>query len=233
MDYCGTELEVFAEARRWKSYFRDWMFPYLGRNVLEVGAGFGATTAVLSAGPRRDWLCLEPNPSLLARLAGRIQRGELPDHIKARGGTIEDLDPGFGFDTILYIDVLEHIRDDRSEITRAARRLDRGGRLILLSPAFPILASAFDEAIGHYRRYTRATIHALTPGTCRLVRLAYLDSVGAAASLANRLLLRQGSPSGREILFWDRTMIPLSKILDPVLGRFWGRSILGVWERRR
>ena len=227
-NYGGAELEVFAKARRWKSYFSARLLPYLGRNVLEVGAGIGATTAVLGAGPGRAWLCLEPDPGLLSRITEKIRRAELPGNIRARAGFVSDLEESLLFDTILYIDVLEHIRDDRGELAQAARRLGRGGRLIVLSPAYPFLASPFDEAIGHYRRYTGRGLASLTPKDCRVLRLSYLDSTGAIASLANRLFLRQGLPTEKEILFWDRTMIPLSKILDPLLGYRLGRSILGV-----
>lgn len=62
------------------------------------------------------------------------------------------------FDTILYIDVLEHIADDRAELVEAARRLNPGGYLVVLSPAHQWLFTAFDAAIGHVRRYTAKSL---------------------------------------------------------------------------
>ena len=135
------------------------------------------------------------------------------------------------FDTILYIDVLEHIEDDRGEMSRAAELLAPRGTLIVLSPAFPLLFSEFDRSVGHYRRYTRASLAAVMPASLRQVRLRYIDSVGFMASLANRALLRQELPSRRQIALWDRVMIPVSRVLDPLLVHSFGRSILAVYER--
>jgi SAM-dependent methyltransferase len=146
-------------------------------------------------------------------------------------GTLRDLPPARLFDTILYIDVLEHIEDDRAEIRNAIDRLRPGGHVVVVAPAHGWLFTPFDAAIGHHRRYTRATLAALTPPSARIVESRYLDSVGLLASTANRLLLRQSMPTLRQILLWDRRMVPLSRLLDPVF--FWriGKSVVTVWVR--
>jgi hypothetical protein len=146
-------------------------------------------------------------------------------------GTTADVNPRSRFDTILYIDVLEHIEDDRAEVARAGELLAPGGTLIVLSPAFQQLYSEFDQSVGHYRRYTRASLAAVMPPSLHRVRLRYLDSVGFLASLSNRALLRQALPSRRQIAVWDRVMIPASRALDPLLARAFGRSVLAVYER--
>jgi hypothetical protein len=135
------------------------------------------------------------------------------------------------FDSIVYIDVLEHIEDDKSELAQAFHLLRPGGRLIVLAPALQALYSPFDKAIGHYRRYARKSLRSCTPPSSRLEKLAYLDCVGLIASGANRLILKQSSPSLRQILFWDKYMIPVSRILDPLIGHRLGKSILAVWVR--
>jgi hypothetical protein len=135
------------------------------------------------------------------------------------------------FDTLLYMDVLEHIEDDRGELARAAGMLSPGGHVIALSPAHNGLFTPFDKVIGHYRRYTRATLRALTPPTLKPVRIEYLDSVGLLASLANRLVLRQSMPTASQIAVWDKGMVRVSKLLDPLLGYNLGKSVLGVWKR--
>ena len=72
----------------------------------------------------------------------------------------------------------------------------------------------------------------MTPATLRPVKCFYLDSVGLCAALANRLLLRQSLPTLKQILFWDRTIIPVSRALDPLLGGALGKTVIGVWERK-
>lgn len=233
--YVGSELDLFAAAANWKAYVGRRVAPYLGRAVLEVGAGHGGTTRALvrhaRAGTAR-WVGLEPDPTLAARLAAAIAAGELPAYCEAAVGTLEDIRDRF--DTILYMDVLEHIADDRAELARAADRLEPGGHLVVLAPAHPWLFTPFDAAIGHFRRYTRATLRDAAPpeAPLGLARLDYLDSVGLLASLGNRLILKSALPTPRQIAVWDRLMVPLSTLLDPLTGRRLGKSVLGVWRRR-
>jgi SAM-dependent methyltransferase len=229
--YVGTELDLFAEARHWKRYFRSAFADRLVGDVLEVGAGIGETARHLLDGRQRSWLCLEPDERLATRLREWAAGGSVAPRPTVQIGTTLDVNPRSRFDTILYIDVLEHIEDDRGEMSRAAELLAPRGTLIVLSPAFPLLFSEFDRSVGHYRRYTRASLAAVMPASLRQVRLRYIDSVGFMASLANRALLRQELPSRRQIALWDRVMIPVSRVLDPLLVHSFGRSVVAVYER--
>src|ERR1039458_625005 len=107
------------------------------------------------------------------------------------------------FDTIIYIDVLEHIDNDREELNQAASHLRPGGHLIVLSPAHQRLFSPFDAAIGHFRRYNRPMLRAISPAGLRLERMRYLDCAGLILSAANMLLLRQTMPTKARLRFWD------------------------------
>ncbi|MEL6063912.1 MULTISPECIES: methyltransferase domain-containing protein [unclassified Methylobacterium] len=231
-EYVGTELELFAAARNWKRYWSDAIAPFVGGRVLDVGAGLGATADIFAKRTGIEaWTCLEPDGRFAAHLAARIASGGLPARTRARRGTLRDLDPAERFETILYIDVLEHIRDDQGELARAAGRLAPGGHLVVLSPAHPVLFSPFDGAIGHERRYTRASLRAAAPEGLRPVRLDYRDAAGFAASLGNRLLLRSAMPTPAQIAAWDRLLVPISRHLDAWLGFRAGKSVLGIWTR--
>ena len=230
--YVGDELDLFAAATNWKSYFRRRLLPYLGRSVLEVGAGFGGTTRLLCQGDFDRWVCLEPDAALAGRLADAVRRGELPACCRPEVGTIAQIPEGPDFDTVLYMDVLEHIEDDAGEVARAAKRLRPGGHVIALSPAHQWLFTPFDEAIGHFRRYTRKTFGALKSPDLDVVRLDYLDSVGMLASLGNRLVLNRSMPNPKQISAWDKLMVPVSKVVDPILGYSLGKSVFAVWRKR-
>jgi len=229
--YVGNELELFAEAVNWKRYFRSAIADRLVGDVLEVGAGIGETTRHLLDGRQRSWRCLEPDERLATRLQAWAESNDVAPRPTVQIGTTADVNPRSRFDTILYIDVLEHIDDDRAEVARAAELLAPGGTLIVLSPAFQQLFSEFDRSVGHYRRYTRTSLANVMPPSLRQVRLRYLDSVGFLASLSNRVLLGQSLPTRRQIAVWDRVMIPASRVLDPLLARAFGRSVLAVYER--
>jgi hypothetical protein len=230
--YVGSELDLFAAASNWKSYFRSHLQPYLGIEVLEVGAGLGGTTRLLCRGHEHRWICLEPDRELADRLARSVCEGKLPPQCEVQVGTLDQLRGQAPFDTLIYIDVLEHIEDDRGELARAAELLKPGGHVVALSPAHQWLYTPFDKAIGHCRRYTKKTLSALTPQTLELVRLHYLDSAGLLASLGNRLLLKRSMPSPRQIAVWDKCLVRLSRIADPLLAHSVGKSVVGVWRKK-
>ena len=233
--YPGRELELFAGAHRWKRYLAEEMAPFIGRRTLEVGAGIGGTTLPLARATKQKaavWVCLEPDPALARELRASIDRGVLPAACEVRCGDIRSVAERESYDTILYVDVLEHILDDRAELLRAASHLSAGGYLVVLSPAHRWLYSEFDSAVGHHRRYTRRSLRDVVPRELEQTRLRYLDSCGLLASLANRLLLKQALPSEREIAAWDRFLVGPSTWIDRLTGHRVGKSLLGVWRRR-
>ena len=226
--YAGTELELFQHARNWKAYYGRFIRPFLRGDVLEVGAGIGATTDVLCDGSQQRWVCLEPD----AALASRIAAERLPRCCEVMTGTTAAFPPAPLFDCILYIDVLEHVEDDRDELARAAALLREGGHLIVLAPAHQALYTPFDRAIGHYRRYNRRTLAAVMPPALERVASYDLDCAGMFLSLANRLLLRSSMPTLGQIVLWDRRFVPISRRLDPLLRYRFGKSVLEVRRKR-
>ncbi len=227
--YVGTELELFAAARNWKRYLRDVVRPEISGDVLEVGAGIGATTKVLSTGLETSWTCLEPDPSLAATLRHAVADLGIPPRVVT--GTVADLPREDRFDAILYIDVLEHIEHDAAEVHLAASHLKLGGRLVILCPAHQWLYSPFDKQIGHYRRYNANMMRALTIPGLKLRRVRYLDSAGYLLSLGNRLLLKAAMPTPAQIMTWDRLFVPMSRVMDTVTAGRVGKSVLAIWIR--
>lgn len=228
--YVGSELDLFAAANNWKEYWSSRVRPFVTGDVLEVGAGIGTNTPYLDRGGSQRWVCLEPDAQLTAQLSlnlGHDRRYEVVN------GTLQSLDASRQFDTIIYIDVLEHIEGDARELETAATRLRAGGRIIVLSPAHQTLFSPFDAAIGHFRRYDRPMMRSVSPPNLRLEQLFYLDSAGLALSAANKLFLRQSMPTKTQIGFWDSCVVPVSRVLDPCFFGAVGKSIVGIWQREK
>lgn len=231
-EYIGDELEVFQYAKNWKKYWGQRIKPYLGQTILEVGAGIGGTTQVLCHPDYALWLGIEPDAKMVDDLNARLAKGEFAPNCQFRVATVQTLAPDELFDSILYIDVLEHIEHDRQEVMDAIQHLKPNGYLIVLSPAFQFLYTPFDEAIGHYRRYTSAMMRDLTPDTAKLADVFYLDAVGMLASMGNLLFLRASQPSRAQIGFWDSVLVPISRIFDRLVGYRFGRSVIAVWQRK-
>ncbi len=230
-NYAGPELELFRDAHHWKKYYGRCIRDFLGHSVLEVGAGLGGTTNFLCRDDHQSWVCLEPDKGLCDQILRRIEQSELPGFCSAVNGSLKDISRDQLFDTVLYIDVLEHIQEDREELQQAAALVCSGGHLVVLAPAHNWLFSDFDEAIGHYRRYSATTLREISPAGTEVVLERYLDSCGTCLSLLNRLLLRQSIPSKRAIKLWDKVFVPLSTVVDRLLRYKFGKTIVMAWRK--
>lgn len=224
-------MNLFALATHWKCYVKELINEYLSGDVLEVGAGIGGTTAALHDGSANSWVCLEPDAEQAKRLQEMAQ-GLWPNGLPfVVAGSLEAIAARPCFDCILYIDVLEHIAQDRAELAAASKLLRKGGHLVVLSPAHQWLFSEFDHSVGHLRRYNKKNLRQLLPSGCRERKLAYLDAAGLFLSLGNAVALKQRQPALWQIQFWDKVCIPMSRLLDAASQQNFGKSILGVWQK--
>ena len=119
--YAGAELDLFAEVHNWKTYWSQSLQPFIQGDVLEVGAGIGSNTRYLDSGGHGRWVALEPDAELAGRLAENLAQIRNRHAYETATGSIKDLDAVRQFDTLIYIDVLEHIESDREELENAAK----------------------------------------------------------------------------------------------------------------
>lgn len=229
MDYVGNELILFEAAKNWKQHWAVKIAPYLAGDVLEIGAGFGSNLTYLYHDTYTRWLSVEPDANLCKQFLKRRNAGTIPRKVELIEGTLSSVPKDESFDSILYVDVMEHIENDHEEFVLAFERLNAGGHLIILCPAHQFLFSPFDDSIGHYRRYNKKMYRKLSDE--QLVKLEYLDTIGLAASIANKVMLKQTYPTAKQIKAWDSLMVPLSRVIDPILFGTVGKSILGVWRK--
>ena len=227
--YEGDELALFQHARNWKKYFSSVIRPLIQGDTLETGAGIGATTPLINDGSARAWLLLEPDPGMCAILENKIAQKELPSNCQVKNGTIQSLTGQF--DSIVYIDVLEHIEQDKNELALAAGLLRKGGTLVVLAPAFNHLFSEFDKSIGHHRRYNKKMLKRLNPEGLILDQCRYFDSMGYFAALMNRLFMKQKYPTNSQVTFWDSWLVPVSKFTDRIFMNSFGKSIICSWKK--
>lgn len=226
MNYQGTELDLFQHARNWKRYFAGTLQPFVSGQVLDVGCGIGANAEFFVNERVSAYTFLEPDQALLDRLPAFASHPVLAAAERIHGTTAQLC--GRRFDTLLYIDVIEHIEDSKAELERASELLKPGGHLLILVPAFNFLFSEFDRAIGHYRRYDKRMLRDELPSSLEVTDLRYLDSAGLLLSLGNRLLLRKGMPTAAQVRFWDRCVVPLSRATDKLVLHAFGRSLVCV-----
>ena len=229
--YSGDELALFSLAANWKAYWSSQIASFVGDCILDVGAGIGTTARALNFKRYKKWVGIEPDKSLCEIASREKANGTIPSHVEIRHGTTADIPPDEQFDTALYIDVLEHIEDHKEELIRVGRNISAGGNVLIVVPAHNFLYTDFDRKIGHFRRYDKKTMLAAIPENFRVRQMRYLDSVGMAASLANKLLLKSDTPTVGQIRFWDNVMVRASRMADPLFGYTVGKSMICVLNK--
>lgn len=227
MNYIGNELEFFKDAVNWKDYYSSKLKKHIKGNVLEVGAGIGINSNYLCNKSVVSWTFLEPDSELCREIKKNTSLAVAQEIIV---GTIEDVKDD-KFDTIIYIDVLEHIEDSEKEIIRLKKKLKDNGKLLILVPAYQFLFNEFDEKLGHFRRYNKRILTQEINGELTKKELYYLDSMGFFASLMNRFFLKESEIKQQQVLFWDKILVRISRIVDVVVFRSFGKSLIGVYEK--
>lgn len=180
--------------------YNRWMFErlarWVGRRVVEIGAGIGNMSQFLVDRERVVLTDTEPYylDRLRARFAGRPNVAVAELRLPAAGTPLG----GERFDTVVCLNVLEHIADDHAALVAMRDLLVPGGRLVLLVPALPAIYGTLDEALGHYRRYRRGELSAKLAAAGLAPRhLEYFNLAGIAGWwLTGRVLRRRLIPTG-------------------------------------
>ena len=228
----GTMTSEMAEAGAYYDWLASELRPWTGRRVLEIGPGFGSLAERLAA-DAAAYVGLDESQEVLdglrARYAGRANWRFVRDAVL--GAEHEGELAAERFDTVLTVNLLEHLPDEASAL-RLWARLCPGGRLLAVVPAGMWLYGSLDEQAGHHRRYSRAGLGALLAAHgLRVERLYHLNAVGALGWFVVARILRRdlGSRStGLAVRVYDRAVLPLARLLDPLLRPFWGQSVVAV-----
>jgi SAM-dependent methyltransferase len=220
-------LEELDDTKGYSSWIIEMIAPHISGRILEVGAGRGTYSTFLA--DRGHLTALEPSAANSAALRERLK-----DHPNAVVVTAE-LDgtaaPG-SYDTVVLLNVLEHIPDDHRALGDIYEALAPGGKVVLWVPAFEALYGKFDQRIGHYRRYRRDELLALIHKVgFQQVTARYANLPGFFAWwLIVRMLGR--SPSSKGLLStYDRFFIPVISRVERRIRPPIGQSLLVVAQR--
>lgn len=220
------EFAALNEARNYRRALIGEFSPYLRGRVAEVGAGIGQLTAELANVPTiTELTAVEPEQ----RFAERLRRDQ-PQRAVIHG-TAADLPVGDGWNAIVSVNVLEHIREDVEELKRWRGLLAPArGHLCLFVPARPELYAPIDKDFGHFRRYTKPGLRkALTDAGFEIVRCDYFNAVGYFAWWASFVLLGQREFKVGSVRLFDRAIFPLVHAWERnVLRPPFGQSLMAV-----
>lgn len=228
--YSGEELDALAGAVNYYRWIVRRFRPYLGARIVEAGAGIGTFAAHLrEAAPQARLTLVEPaannHPHLAARFATDAR-------VRTVHGYLAEAGDDASADTVVAVNVMEHVEDDAAFLATARRLLAPGGHLCLYVPALPAIYGTLDEAFEHHRRYTRAGLRARLLGAgFRPLRIAYTNLPGVAAWWVSGRVLRRRTVTARDAKLYDRWMIPWISALERVWSPPAGQSLIAIATR--
>jgi SAM-dependent methyltransferase len=228
-----TMSPAMAAARNYYSWIAAQFQPVLGRRVLDIGGGHGAhLDHVVGAG--RFVLSVDVSDDCVREMAQRFEgRGFAALCGDIGDPALVDRLAAEAFDTIVCVNVLEHIEDDAAAVLAMARILaGTGGRLFLLVPAHPLLYGTPDVLAGHFRRYRRRDLQRLLESAgFRDVRARFFNGFGAVPYFLNSRILRPatlGGPVDAQIVLFDRYFVPILRRLESRVRVPFGQSLIAV-----
>jgi SAM-dependent methyltransferase len=217
---------------RFNRHLYQTIAPYCGDRILEVGSGTGNITRFLLQGA--EVTATDVHVGALSRLQAQFSAY---DGFSARSWDVaqpipDDLRDG-GFDTVVCLNVLEHVEDDAAALDNMRRALAAtGGRLVLLVPAGKALYSPLDRGLGHFRRYEPEGLKALLDAAGFEVETTlWFNALGMLGWFVNgRLLQRERLPVA-QLGIYER-VAPLALPIERSVTLPFGLSLVAVARPR-
>ncbi len=236
--YVGKDLEAMSSAVNYHRWILQIFDSYLGMRVVEVGAGIGSFSDLLMERSFESLTLVEPSPQmyevLLTRLAELKASARIHAHRALFCQIADEIKSTERPDSIIYLNVLEHISDDEAELAIVNQTLTEGGRIFVFVPAFNWLYGSFDRQIGHFRRYTKTELtEKCRRAGFRILEARYFDFLGIVPWWIKYRLLKSETMDPGAVRFYDNYVVPAAKAIESYVKAPIGRNILLVGEKIR
>jgi 2-polyprenyl-3-methyl-5-hydroxy-6-metoxy-1,4-benzoquinol methylase len=234
-EYTGRELESMDFAVNYHRWILQTLKPYLGKRLLEVGAGTGSFSEMILETEPESLTMLEPSANMYPTLAGRVRELDKRGVGRPLQTTLEGLSAaadGTRPDSILYVNVLEHIEDDRKELATAYSMLQSGGRVLVFVPANAWLMSAMDRQMGHFRRYSKQELVRKCREAGFTIRFSKnFDLLGVAPWLLKFRLLGSTKFEPGMVKLYDTAVVPIARFVEGLVPPPLGKNVIVVGEK--
>lgn len=226
-----SDLEIMAKASNYRNWIYRQIAPFIGQRILEVGAGIGNFTKLLL--DRELVLPVDKYPFCVKYLKARLGNDlkVMPMQLDITQRAIHALSH-YGFDTVICLNVLEHIEDDLCALSHMHTVLKSGGLLIVLVPAFQFLYGSVDRSLGHYRRYSRRSLIAkMRQAGFQVETSFYMNMIGIAGWFLNNRMLKWSEESATQIGFFDRFIAPWAERTERLVRPPVGLSVIAICRK--
>jgi len=225
---------ALPDAVNYHRWILDLVRAYVRGRLLEVGFGYGQYTRAM-AELVDELVAVDVDPECLGIQDSLPANAELMVADLSRDDFVGRVGEA-RYDVSVCLNVLEHVEDDVAALVRLRASLRTGGHLLLLVPAHPALYGPMDKMAGHCRRYGRALLgERFERAGLGLRELKYVNPLGGVGWWFNA---RFGRPEGlsdpainRQILWFDRYVQPVSRLVTPLTAGLFGQSLWAVGVR--
>jgi SAM-dependent methyltransferase len=222
-----TNRDLAVNYFRWQAQLFQ---GYTRGTIIDHGAGTGGlTNALLAAHAGTEIVAVEPDPQLVEVLHERF------DHIASASvcaGTLDDYLAQHGpasVDTIVSSNVIEHIEDDVAAMQAMFELLRPGGAVGLYIPARPELFGSLDNAVGHFRRYTKPDlVTKLTGCGFEMKSVEYRNVVGVVPWIVSGQILKLKALGDGSIKFFDRVVFPICARIEDAFPPWYGLNLVAI-----
>ena len=210
-------LATMSRAKRFNRWMADTIAPFVKGEVLELGAGIGNLTMLLASGERK-YVATDTDEEALFELRARMEYRADVESAHFDFSNNEEVERFTqSADTVVCLNVLEHVGDDREALRNIRKCLRPGGRAIVLVPQGPELFGSIDEVLEHKRRYTRAELlEKMTGAGLRVETVIAFNRATRPGWYLNSRVLRRKTISGVQLGVFD-LLVPILRRVDRYL----------------
>ena len=233
-DYTGhANLEIISASSR----FNEWMYKRIKTglrekmgNILEVGSGLGTISEKLirDMGPSSHITLTDISVRYVQLLSIKYSSFKNVSVSRMDLNSGEDYSKiGYEkYDSIIALNVLEHVRDDQLALREIYKMLKTGGILAILVPCNKFLYNVIDKGLGHFRRYTKKELCSkINETSFTILCMHYFNTVGMVGWYLNGNLLKKAAISPTASKWFDR-IVPLLDCFDRVTSNITGLSLI-------
>lgn len=233
-EYEGGDLEAMMLADHYYKWITSVIKPYVGKRIVEVGAGVGSFSKFTNGLGPQQLILIEPSKSMYKILRKNTENFTTPTQLyNGYLHTYLKEIKAFKPDTFLYINVLEHVKDDDTEIREVANLLNNDGRLIIFVPALMSLYSEFDKSIDHYRRYTKKDLKNLCEKHgLEVEKLKYMDMPGIVPWWFSFVLMKRTKLVPLLVKAYDSVCIPIIRLIETIVPVPLGKNVLIIAKKK-
>ena len=229
--YFGKDLEDLKTARNYYKWIISIFKSYLGETVAEIGAGSGNFTSFLSEEKIKKIFAFEPSHNMYSLLSNKFKNN---NRVTTINTCFKEKYKEFlnFFDSVLYVNVLEHIEEDKKELSYSYKTIKQNGYILIFAPALSFLYSEFDKRIGHFRRYCKKRlINIVRENGFSIESIRYFDIAGVIPWYISFILLKNKTTNKANISLYDKLMVPPMRLLEMLIPAPTGKNLLLIGKK--